>query len=76
MAEARPDDVPFVFVPHIPDLISPDEYEAHPDGNLVRIEISVTPDGVRILGDALRPAAVEALLAALGEGPIEEMLCG
>lgn len=74
--EARPDDVPFVFVPHIPDLISPDEYEAYPDGNLVRIEISVTSDGVRILGDSLRPAAVEALLAALGDGPIEEMLCG
>jgi hypothetical protein len=74
--QTRPDDVPFVFVPHLPDLISPQEYDAHPDGHLVRIEISVTDDGVRILGDAFRPAVVERLLAALGEGPIQEMLCG
>jgi hypothetical protein len=65
-----------VFVPHLPDLIDPDEYDAHPDGNLVRLEIVVTDDGVRILGDAFRPAALEAILTALGGGPIEEMLCG
>jgi FtsH ternary system-associated peptide len=72
----QPDAASFTFVPELPDLITPDEYDAHPDGRLVRLQIVVTEDGVQILGDAFRPAAVEALLAALGDGPIEEMLCG
>jgi hypothetical protein len=66
----------FVFVPHLADLITPEEYDAHPDGRLVRLEIKVTEEGVQILGDAFRPAALEQLFTALGAGPIEEMLCG
>jgi hypothetical protein len=69
-------DVAFRFVPDLPDLITPDEYDAHPDGRLVRLEISVTEDGVRILGDAFRPSVLEEMFTALGMGPIEEMLCG
>ena len=67
---------PFEFVPHLRDLIDPDEYAAHPEGKLVRLEIMVTDDGVEILGDAFRPAVLEALFTALGDGPIQEMLCG
>jgi hypothetical protein len=70
------DDPDFVFVPHLPDLITPEEYDAHPDGRLVRLEIRVTEDGVQILGDAFRPATLERLFTALGAGAIEEMLCG
>jgi hypothetical protein len=70
------DSTEFVFVPHLPDLIEPDEYAEHPDGRLIRIRITVTAEGVQILGDGFRPAAVEQILAALGGGPIEEMLCG
>jgi hypothetical protein len=66
----------YVFVPHLPDLIGPEEYADHPDGRLVRIRITVTADGVEILGDGFRPAAVEQLMTALGGGPIEQMLCG
>jgi len=66
----------FRFVPHLPDLIAPEEYDEHPDGRLVRVEISVTEDGISILGDAFRPAVLEEMFAALGAGPIEEMLCG
>jgi hypothetical protein len=65
-----------VYVADLPDLIQPAEYADHADGDLVRIRIAVTSAGVEVLGDALRPAALEALLAALGGGPIEQMLCG
>jgi hypothetical protein len=65
-----------VFVPGLPDLITPEEYPEHPEGRLVRVRISVTDTGVHILADGFRPAVVEELLAALGAGPIEQMLCG
>lgn len=64
------------FVPHLPDLITPEEYSGHPKGRLVRLQISVTDQGIQILADGFRPAAVEELLAALGVGPVEQMLCG
>lgn len=65
-----------VFVESLPDLIEPEEYAGHPDGRLVRLRVSVTETGVEILGDAFRPDVLEALLAALGAGPAEQMLCG
>lgn len=66
----------YVFVEDLPDLIEPEEYADHPQGRLVRLRVTVTDDGVTVLGDGFRPAAVEELLAALGGGPIEQMLCG
>ncbi len=74
-AQVGPPDPP-VFVADLPDLIQPSEYADHADGGLVRLRITVTPAGVEVLGDALRPAMLEALLAALGGGPVEQMLCG
>jgi hypothetical protein len=65
-----------VYVDELPDLIQPDEYGVHPAGDLVRFRISVTDTGVEVLGDALRPAALEAVLRAVAPGPIEQMLCG
>ena len=65
-----------VFVPHLPDLIDAREYPDHPDGRLVRVEIRTGDRGVEVLADGLRPARVEHLLAELGGGPIDEMLCG
>ena len=64
------------FVPELPDLISADEYLQHPEGRLVRLRISVSEEGVQVLGDAFRPEALENLLKALGGGDIEQMLCG
>jgi hypothetical protein len=64
------------FVAELPDLIDASEYDDHPDGGLVRVRITVTADGVEIVGDAFRPALLEAVLARLGGGPIEQMLCG
>jgi hypothetical protein len=65
-----------VFVDSLPDLIEPGEYAAHPRGDLVRLKVVVTPDGVEIIGDAMRPGSVEYLLAAISGGPVEQMLCG
>ncbi|KLL11703.1 radical SAM-modified peptide, FtsH ternary system-associated [Protofrankia sp. BMG5.30] len=64
------------FVESLPDLIDASEYADHPDGRLVRLRITVTGSGVEILGDAFRPAVLEALLADLGGGATEQMLCG
>ena len=64
------------FVENLPDLIHPEEYAEHPAGRLVRIRISVTEDGVEILGDAFRPEVLEEILSRLGPGEIEQMLCG
>ncbi|NUP51867.1 MAG: hypothetical protein HOW97_31795 [Catenulispora sp.] len=64
------------MVPELPDLIFPEEYEDHPDGRLVRMRITVRPDGVELLGDAFRPQFLESLLAELGPDEIEQMLCG
>ncbi|GAA1392562.1 hypothetical protein GCM10009639_24430 [Kitasatospora putterlickiae] len=65
-----------VFVTDVPDLIQPEEYQDHPAGRLVRLRITVGEGGVEILGDALRPRAVEEALRWLEEGPWEQMLCG
>jgi hypothetical protein len=64
------------FVPSLPDLIEPDEYPAHADGDLVRIRIRVTDHGVEILGDAMRPEAIEAVLSSAEPAVIDQMLCG
>lgn len=64
------------FVSSLPDLIHADEYADHPAGNLVRLRIEVTETGVQLLGDAMRPVTLEALLAAIGDGTVEQMLCG
>lgn len=64
------------FVAHLPDLIAPEDYPSDPEGRRVRIRIRPTEDGVEVLGDAGRPAAVEALLEELGAEVVEQMLCG
>ncbi|WP_261575887.1 radical SAM protein [Frankia gtarii] len=63
------------FVDALPDLINAAEYDDHPDGRLVRVELRVTSSGVDVLGDAFRPAVMEALLRELA-GPTQQMLCG
>jgi hypothetical protein len=64
------------FVRDLPDLIDAAEYDAHPDGQLIRFQIRVAENGVVLLGDAFRPAALESILNELGGGPTEQMLCG
>jgi hypothetical protein len=64
------------FVEHLPDLITPEEYEDDPQGRRVKLRIRVTEHGVEVLGDAVRPKELEALLLALDPAVIEQMLCG
>jgi hypothetical protein len=65
------------YVPDLPDLIEADEYADHPEGRLVRLRVTVTADGVAVLGDAFRPELLERLLRAVGgDATIEQMLCG
>jgi hypothetical protein len=64
------------WVEHLPDLIHEDEYDEHPDGNLVRLRVRMTANGLEILGDGMRPEVLEALLRRIGKGPIDQMLCG
>jgi hypothetical protein len=63
-------------VQQLPDLISPEEYDAHPRGGLVRIRIAVREGAVEILGDAMRPELLEALLGTFDGEVIEQMMCG
>lgn len=69
------------FVASLPDLIDPAEYADHSDGGLVRLRISVTEQGVEILGDGMRPDQIEAVLESVAgpddaDSPMEQMLCG
>lgn len=68
------------FVESLPDLIEATEYEDYPTGDLVRLRVTVSDDGVEVLGDGLRPELIEAVLAAIGAGAgkqsMEQMLCG
>ena len=64
------------FVPQLPDLIHPEDYAGDPAGRRIRLRIRATGEGVELLGDALRPAALERLLEALDAEVIEQLLCG
>ena len=64
------------FVPHLPDLIQPEDYPGDPMGRRLRFRIRATAEGVELLGDAMRPETLEKLLKALEADVIEQMLCG
>ncbi len=64
------------FVEQLPDLIQPPEYQDDPDGKRVRLRITVSADGVEVLGDAMRVATLEQMMKALDPESIEQMLCG
>lgn len=70
-----------MFTESLPDLIDAHEYDQYPDGTLVRIRISISENGVEILGDGIRPELVEQVLTAITDGIggrvlMEQMLCG
>jgi len=66
----------YQFVSMLPDLIHAKEYASDPDGKRVRFRIRITNDGIELLGDAVRPKILEALLLELEPAVIEQMLCG
>jgi FtsH ternary system-associated peptide len=64
------------FVNHLPDLMTWDDYAVAHQRKVVRIRVTVTAEGVEVLGDSPYPHLLEELLAALGPEAIEQMLCG
>jgi len=64
------------FVAHLPDLITEEDYSDPPGQQKIRLRISMTEDGVEILGDSMYAPLLEELLAKLGADEVERMLCG
>lgn len=64
------------YVAELPELIAPPDYAGDQAGRLVRLRIRVTEDGVEVLGDAVRPLELEALLLGLDPPFVEQTLCG
>jgi hypothetical protein len=64
------------FVDHLPDLITEEDYRDPPDRKKVRIRITITTNGVEILGDSMYAPLLERLLGEAGADEIERMLCG
>lgn len=64
------------YVNHLPDLMTWDDYEAADRQKRVRFRLTVTDDGLEIIGDSPYPHLLEELLQALEPEVIEMMLCG
>lgn len=64
------------YVEHLPDLMSWDDYETADREKRVRLRVSVTDEGVEILGDSAYPGLLEELLEGLDPDEIDQMLCG
>jgi hypothetical protein len=72
----EPPNVPRIsFVAHLPDLITSEDY-LEADKKKVRLRISITDEGIEILGDSMYAPLLEELLARTGADEIERMLCG
>lgn len=64
------------FVGHLPDLMSWEDYETADRQKRVRLRLTITGDGVEVLGDSPYPEVLDELLTGLGPRAIEQMLCG
>ncbi|HEX5702656.1 MAG TPA: radical SAM-modified peptide, FtsH ternary system-associated [Pyrinomonadaceae bacterium] len=71
-ASAKPK---LLFVASLPDLITEADY-MEPERKRIRLRLSITDDGIEILGDSMYADLVEDLLASAGADEIERMLCG
>ncbi len=68
--------VEYRLVPHLPDLIHPEDDSSDPGGQRIRVRICATAGGIELIADGMRPEILERLLAALGAEVIERTLCG
>ncbi len=64
------------YVNHIPDLITWDDYQAGDERKPLRFRLTITPEGVEVIGDSPYPQELEKILALLTPETIEMMLCG
>ena len=63
------------FVSYLPDLITEADY-LEPERKRIRLRLTVTPEGIEILGDSMYAPLLEKLLENAGAEEIERMLCG
>jgi len=75
-SSVKPRKPKIAYVNHLPDLINEDDYHDAPEKKKVRIRISMTGNGVEILGDSMHAALLEQLLARTGAKEIQRTLCG
>ena len=64
------------FMPHLPDLITEEDYRDAPEKKKIRVRIRVTGDGVEVLGDTMHAPVLEKLFAETGAKEIQKMPCG
>ncbi len=76
MKKPGPSGTAIRFVAHLPDLMTATDYTAPDSDHKVRVRISVTEQGIEILGDALNENLLEDLLNKIGAKEMERMLCG
>ena len=59
-----------------PDLMQPEDYLGAASVKKVRFRLTLSDDGLEILGDSLYVESLENLLRLAGTNPIERCLCG
>lgn len=64
------------YINHLPDLMTWDDYERADCRKQIRFRLTVTDEGLEIIGDSPYPHLIEELLESLGPDVIEMMLCG
>jgi hypothetical protein len=64
------------FVSYLPDLITQEDYLSSPEEKKIRVRISISEQGIEIVGDSMYAHLVEELMAGLGADELERMLCG
>lgn len=64
------------YVAHLPDLITPEDYQETDGRKKIRVQLAVTDQGLEILGDSMYAPLLEKMLAQIGAKEIERMLCG
>ena len=65
-----------IFVGYIPDLMTWEDYEVSHEKKLVRFRLTITDEGLEIIGDSPYPHLLEQLIEKLGPEVIEIILCG
>ncbi len=64
------------IVDRLPDLITESDYRTPTDRKKVRVRITVTDEGVEVLGDSMYPILAEEVVREVSEDDIEWTPCG
>lgn len=64
------------YVDDLPDLMTWDDYELVDQNRRIRVRLTLTEEGLEVLGDSPYPHVLEQLLAALDPAVVEMKLCG